>query len=147
MLVGRVEALETEIKVVKKEGVEEKVKNIYDEFLAIKRKLGTEEYKTLSVSNLEHVKKLLSDEAKSELKIYVAWDTEDADQLNYLIGASFSLVPAAKISLKRNLLKSDTADMRSCINTYLGGLCKKDDNSKILLKEVPNEEIGGIFIF
>ena len=61
-----------------------------------------------------------------------------ADRLKYLIVASFYLVPAAI------LLKSDTADMRSCINTYLGGLCKKDDNSNILLKEVPNEDIGGI---
>ena len=144
ILVTRVEVLELQVESLKKEGVEQKVKNIYDDFTAIKRKLGTEEYKSLSVSNLEHVKQLLSAEAKSELESFVAWDTDESDRLKYLIGAAFSLVPAAKLSLMRNLIKSESSDMRACILTYLDGLCKKDNNSKILLKEVVNQDVDGV---
>ena len=139
-MLGRIKILKEEVKNLRMEDadtnkgvVDEDVKAEYE---ALKRRLGSEEYKFLATSSVSAVVESMAEDTNFFHDSFLAKEMNQVEQLKFLLALSNDLVPSIKHILYKNLLSGDTPVQRVCVEKFLAGLCSFDKGQKVLLKEV-----------
>ena len=140
-LIKRMKLLKEEIKVLhnKEPGIGDDGDvggDVSAELEALKRRLGSEEYKFLSASSVAAVVDSMDVATKEHHDNFLAFEMNQVEQLKFLLALSNELVPSIKHILYKNLLSGDTPVQRVCVEMFLAKLCSFDKEQKGLMKEV-----------
>ena len=140
-LIKRMKLLKEEIKVLhnKEPGIGDDGYvggDVSAELEALKRRLGSEEYKFLSASSVAAVVDSMDVATKEHHDNFLAFEMNQVEQLKFLLALSNELVPSIKHILYKNLLSGDTPVQRVCVEMFLAKLCSFDKEQKGLMKEV-----------
>ena len=140
-LIKRMKLLKEEIKVLhnKEPGIGDDGNvggDVSAELEALKRRLGSEEYKFLSASSVAAVVDSMDVATKEHHDNFLAFEMNQVEQLKFLLALSNELVPSIKHILYKNLLSGDTPVQRVCVEMFLAKLCSFDKEQKGLMKEV-----------
>ena len=133
---GRIAAFKVEIAALKAGVGEDKFEALKGEYEALKRRLGSADYKFLSAESVEEIVDKMKAPTKEMFDAFHLAEFEESEKLKFLLGVSHDLVPAARHILYKHLLNFDTAMQRDCVGKFLTKLCASDKEAKMMVKSV-----------